>query len=100
VEQTGVFSGHDAALSGGFIRGMNRSLARTGIGIFEILTAPFPPYDPVATDYLAPRPVYPDNYAPGLLADSMFETDIHLGFAGGDVAPMFPGSRFRVFDNQ
>src|SRR6266508_723344 len=28
MEQTAVFSGHDAAFSGGFIRGVNRSLAR------------------------------------------------------------------------
>src|SRR6266568_905118 len=74
-----------------FGRGLNRSLARTGIGIYEVVTAPFPPYDPVCTDYLAPGPVYPDNYSPTLKEDSMFATDANLGFSGGDVMPMMPG---------
>jgi putative exosortase-associated protein (TIGR04073 family) len=99
IEQTGVFHGHDAAMSSGFITGVNRSLARTGMGIWEMITAPFPPYDPQRTAYLAPSPVYPDNYTPGPLADSTFETDTNLGFAGGDIIPIIPGSRFRIFDH-
>jgi putative exosortase-associated protein (TIGR04073 family) len=98
MEQTALFDGPDAAYGVGFMRGINRSLARTGVGIIEIVTAPFPPYDPLFTNYLAPAPVYPDNYMPDLLSDSMFATDTSLGFSGGDVAPMIPGSRFRIFD--
>src|SRR5712691_3885707 len=97
MEQTAVFDSPDTAYGVGFFRGLNRTLARTGVGIYEIVTAPFPPYDPVWTDYLAPGPVYPDNYQPGMLEDSMFATDSRLGFGGGDVAPMVPGSRFHVF---
>jgi putative exosortase-associated protein (TIGR04073 family) len=99
MEQTALFDGPDTAAGVGFVRGINRTLARTGIGLYEIVTFPFPPYHPVATDYLAPGPVYPDNYVPGILADSMFATDSQLGFSGGDVAPMIPGSRFKVFDS-
>ena|ERR1051325_10172794 len=98
MEQTAMFDGPDAAYGTGFIRGVNRTLARTGIGIFEVVTAPFPPYDPVFTDHFAPGPVHPDNNSPNLLEDSMFATDTNLGFSGGDVAPMIPGSRFRIFD--
>jgi len=98
MEQTGLFDGPDAAYGTGFVRGINRTMARTGIGIYEVVTAPFPPYDPVFTDHFAPGPVYPDNYLPGLLEDSMFATDSNLGFSGGDVAPFIPGSRFRIFD--
>src|SRR5439155_1887696 len=98
MEQTALVDGPDTAYGTGFIRGINRAMARTGIGIYEVVTAPFPPYDPVYTDYFAPGPVYPDNYLPGLLEDSMFATDTNLGFSGGDVAPMIPGSRFRIFD--
>lgn len=98
MEQTALFDGPDKAYGQGFVRGLNRTLARTGIGVYEVVTAPFPPYDPVFTDYLAPGPVYPDNYKPNLLEDSMFATDTNLGFSGGDVAPMIPGSRFRIFD--
>src|SRR6266571_8054474 len=98
MEQTALFDGPDMAYSTGFVQGLNRSLARTGIGIYEVVTAPFPPYDPVCTDHFAPGAVYPDNYLPGLLEDSMFATDSNLGFSGGDVAPFIPGSRFRIFD--
>ena len=98
MEQTALSDGPDVAYTTGFIRGLNRTLARTGLGAYEMVTAPFPPYDPVLTDYLAPTPVYPDSYRPGLVADSTFATDTDLGFSGGDVAPMIPGSRFRVFD--
>ena len=98
MEQTGLFDGPDAAYGAGFIRGLNRTLARTGVGIYEIVTAPLPPYDPVWTDYLSPSPVYPDNYTPNLAEDSTFATDANLGFSGGDVMPFIPGSRFRIFD--
>ena len=98
VEQTGLFDGPDTAYTTGFVHGLNRSLARTGIGVYEVVTAPFPPYHPVFTDHFAPGPVYPDNYTPGLIADSMFATDTELGYSGGDVFPFLPGCRFRVFD--
>ena len=98
MEQTALFQGPDMAYSTGFMHGLNRTLARTGIGVYEVVTAPFPPYHPVFTDQFAPGPVYPDNYTPGLIADSMFATDTELGYGGGDVLPFVPGMRFRVFD--
>jgi putative exosortase-associated protein (TIGR04073 family) len=98
MEQTELFDTPDATYTTGFIRGLNRTLARTGVGVYEIVTAPFPPYDPVFTDYLAPGPVYPDSYTPNLIEGSTFSTDANLGFAGGDVNPLIPGSRFRIFD--
>jgi putative exosortase-associated protein (TIGR04073 family) len=98
VEQTALFESSEAGYTTGFFRGLNRSIARTGIGVYEMVTAPLPPYGPVATRYLTPDPVYPDNYNPDLVEDSMFSTDTNLGFAGGDVVPMVPGSRFRIYD--
>ena len=98
IEQTGLFEQPGGHYATGFIRGLNKSLARTGVGIYEVVTAPFPPYDPVFTDYLSPNPSYPDNYRPDLIDDSLFATDTHMGFSGGDVAPYIPGSRFKVFD--
>ncbi len=94
VEETAVFESPDAGYTVGFVRGFDRSVARTGVGLFEIITFPFPPYHPIIS-----RPVYPDNYTPGLISDSMFDTDTYVGMSGGDVAPFFPGSRFKVFDN-
>jgi putative exosortase-associated protein (TIGR04073 family) len=98
VEQTAIFDKPGAHYTAGFVKGFNRSLVRTGVGVYEVVTAPLPPYDPVLTTYISPDPVYPDNYKPGILADAMFSTDTDLGFSGGDVAPYIPGSRFRVFD--
>ena len=99
MEQTALFESPEMAYTTGFIRGINKSLARTGIGIYEILTSPFPPYDPVFTDYLTVDPVYPESYRPGMLADPAFGADTTMGFAGGEVFPFAPNSRFRIFDN-
>src|SRR5215467_12139035 len=98
VEQTALNEGPETAYTYGFIKGLNRTLARTGVGIYEVITAPIPPYDPVWTSYLTPNAPYPDNYRPMILEDSLFATDTNLGFSGGDVAPYIPGSRFRIFD--
>ena len=99
IEQTAVFESPSAGYTAGFVSGLNRTLARTGLGIYEIITAPFPPYHPIWTSYLSPGPVYPESYKPGLISDSTFDTDTYTGFSGGDVAPFIPGSRFRMFDN-
>jgi putative exosortase-associated protein (TIGR04073 family) len=101
-EEAALFESPDTSYSTGFVRGIDRTLARTGIGLIEIVTAPIPlpgvGYGPMCTDYLSPTPVYPDNYTPGMMAGSMYETDTYLGYGGGDVAPFVPGSRFSVFD--
>ncbi len=98
VEQSALFDGTPNGYGSGFIRGLNRTLARTGIGVYEMVTAPFPPYDPVFTSYLSPNPVFPDSYKPGIKESSEFATDAYLGFSGVDIAPMMPGSRFFIFD--
>ena len=100
VEQTALFDQPGAHYSLGFIRGFTKSVARTGVGVYEVVTFPFPPYEPVFTDYLSPNPVYPDNYHPDLIDGSLFATDVNMGFSGGDVAPYIPGSRFKIFDTQ
>lgn len=99
LEQTALWHGPETAYTTGAIRGFNRSLARTAIGITEILTFPFPKYDFQYSHKFSPKPVYPDNYRPNLISDSLFAPDTSLGFAGGDCFPMVPGSRFRIFDN-
>jgi len=99
VEQTVLFDGPDKGYTLGFFRGLNKSLVRTGVGVYEMVTAPLPPYDPVMTHYLPAENVYPDSFKPDRLADQTMATDTHMGFSGGDIAPMVPGSRFRVFDN-
>ena len=98
AEQTYLTDGPEVAYTTGVIKGFTKSLALTGVGIYEIVTAPFPPYDPPFPDYLPANPVYPDSYTPRVFAGSTFETDTHIGFSGGDIAPFIPGSRFSIFD--
>ena len=119
VEQTALWEGPDTAYTKGFIRGFNRTVARTAVGAWEVITFPFAPYEPkfANTNILAPDhtvrvtrypwgglnlsadPIYPASYKPGLISDSTFSPDSSLGFSGGDVAPFLPFSRFRVFDS-
>lgn len=104
VEQTLLTDGAPSAYTTGVIRGFNRSLVRTGVGLYEVVTAPIPSYDPI----LRPGgpilhdatvdPAFPDSYKPRTIGDSTIATDTTLGFSGGDVAPFIPGSRFHVFD--
>lgn len=99
VEQTSVLCSPNEGYTVGVIRGFDRSVARTGLGLYEMITFPFPPYHPVATKYFTPGPAYPESYKPGLISDPLFDTDTYTGFSGGDIAPFIPGSRFKVFDN-
>jgi len=117
MEQTAAWDGPETVPTTGLLRGINRSFARTGIGIYEIVTAPFPSYDPVFVPKgpmypdptlasvgnknwggmrLPERPVYPTAYRPGTMTDSTFEPDSSVGFSSGDAFPMVPGSRFRT----
>ena len=121
VEQTGIWESPNRAYTDGVIRGFNRSVARTAVGVWEIVTFPIPTtsegtYDAILTpksplypditvkNYTYPwgglalteDPIYPESYAPGLPSNSVWDTDTYLGFSTGDVAPMIPGSRFSI----
>ena len=98
VEQTGVFYSPNEAYTRGVIEGFNRTLVRTGLGVYEIATFPIPSYDPILTDYLAPNPVYPANYKPAVVSTTTFETGVNVGFSGGSIAPWIPGNRFYIFE--
>lgn len=117
MEQTYLWEGPESSYTTGVIRGFNRSVVRTVVGAYEIVTFPLPPYGPLMTstnriypDYsvanssypwggmvLPEKPVYPENYRPAILSDSLYSTETSLGFSEGDVAPMIPGSRFKIF---
>ena len=121
MEQTYIWDGTDQTYTTGFFRGLNRSVARTALGAFEVATFPLPTptYNAMFTSKsrvypdatvrnksypwggmtFSEHPTYPDSFKPGLIEDSTFHTDTALGFSGGDVAPFIPGSRFKIFDN-
>ena len=99
IEQTSVWNGPWDGVTAGVVRGADRSLERTGLGLVEIITAPFPPYHPIFTKYIPPEPGSPDSYVPDLPDDPTFATDTSIGFSGGDEAEIIPGSRFDVFNH-
>jgi putative exosortase-associated protein (TIGR04073 family) len=101
IEQTAVFGSPDQAMTTGLFHGVDRSLERTGAGLYEVLTFPIPNYSPgdYGPIFRPTDPVYPDSYKPNWIADQMLSPDTALGFGGGDIAPFVPGSRFRIFDN-
>jgi len=93
-EQAYLWDGPDASLGSGIVRGINRTIGRTAVGAFEVLTFPIPS-DP----YFKPElPVYADSYKPGILDSSTVRTDTALGFDSTDVAPFISGSRFKIFE--
>ena len=100
-EQTAVFGSPVESYSTGIFNGFNKSVERTFVGAYEVVTFPIPNHG--YKDYSAilhpADPVYPDSYKPNWLSDAILNPDTNLGFAGGDIAPIIPGSRFHVFDN-
>lgn len=112
IEQAGLWEGPDQAFSTGLVRGMGRTMARTAVGFSEVITAPFPPYTPyhfpekwfrdpttkLRAEPFSVNPPYPDAYQPRLFSDTIFHTDSRIGFSGGEIIPLVPGSRFRVFE--
>lgn len=92
-EQTYLYDGPQVAATRGFIHGLNRTIARTAVGAFEVVTFPIP-----SKPYIKPDgAVYPDSFKPGPTDSSTITTDRVLGFDGQDVAPFIPGSRFTIF---
>jgi putative exosortase-associated protein (TIGR04073 family) len=99
VQQTMLYDSPNANYHTGMVRGFTKTMARTGVGLYEILTFPIPSYDPICTDYITPLPVYPDGLKPGLPDQPVFYPDTDLGFSGGTIGGFIPGGTFRVFDN-
>lgn len=117
-EQTALWDGPSQGPTG-FARGFTRAMARTGVGIYEVVTFPLPPYRPVFAQKaplypdasvktrnaswggleLSEKPVQPASFTPIFPFNGVFDTDKNLGFSGGAVAPWLPGNRFTVLDN-
>ena len=100
IEQTTVLKSRDEGYTTGVFHGINRSLERTGAGLYEVATFPFPNHKPhdFGPVFFPAEPVNPDSYKPIWYSDQMTSPDTALGFGGGDMAPFIPGSRFHVFD--
>jgi putative exosortase-associated protein (TIGR04073 family) len=100
MEQTAVIEGPDLEFTTGAFKGMDRSIRRTAAGFYEVATFPFPNHKPknYGPIFQPEMPVYPDSYRTQIMSDQITSPDTSLGFGGGDIVPMIPGSRFHVFD--
>lgn len=124
VEQTTVWEGADKGITTGVIRGFNRSVARTAIGVAEVATffAPWPtgdgqwtyeasytPDGPLYPDYsvatyhdnwgglrLPEEPGTPDSYRTQWPATGVLSTDSEIGVTGGAILPIYPFGRFSI----
>ncbi len=99
IEQSSLWDGPNTGYTEGVVKGVNKTLARTGVGLYEVITAPLPPYHPIWTSYLSPSPAFPDSYKPGLRSSQALSPDDRIWFSGGTILPWLPGNRFRIFDN-
>lgn len=106
IEQSEIFDANNGGFTKGLVTGFDRSMVRTGVGLYEVVTFPIPSYDPPLANYLNPGPGlpssgpnFPSSYTPGRMSNPLFDTDTYTGFSGGDVVPFVPGSRFNVLDN-
>jgi putative exosortase-associated protein (TIGR04073 family) len=101
IEQTAIFGSPDQSRTVGIIHGFDRTIARTGVGLYEIVTFPIPnhPMGDYGAIFRPTDSVYPDSYKPNWGVTSTLQPNASLDFSGGDVAPLIPGSRFRIFDN-
>lgn len=99
IEQSSLWDGPNNGFTTGVVKGFNKSMARTGVGLYEVLTFPIPSYDPLWTSYLTPNANFPDSYKPGFRASQALSTDDRIWFSGGTIMPWMPGNRFRIFDN-
>ncbi len=123
VEQTTLWEGTQKGNTVGFIRGFNRSVARTAIGVAEVATffAPWPksggwtydavytPDGPMYPDYsmttytepfggmrLTEYGATPDSYNHSYPATGAMDTDGEMGITGGSILPFYPFGKFQL----
>ena len=100
IEQTALFDQPGGHYATGFIRGLTKTFARTGVGIYEVVTAPFPPYDPVLHRLPLAQPrVSGQLPARTSLTIQCLRRTTDMGFSGGDIAPYIPGQPVQDFQH-
>jgi putative exosortase-associated protein (TIGR04073 family) len=100
IEQSSLFDGTEKGQTDGVVTGFGQTIARTGMGIIDVVTfpIPYPSYKAWGTNIVPADVQWPDSYKPGSRGAQALATDDNLGFAGGTIMPWVPGNRFRIFD--
>lgn len=95
TEQTYLADGPVVAQSYGYVHGFTKTVQRTLVGAFDIVTFPIPT-DPLISPS---EPVFPASYTPGMAANLGVGTDKYIGVEGGAVLPTVGGSQFNPLSN-
>lgn len=90
TEQTYLADGPVVAQTYGMVHGISRTIQRTVVGAFEVVTFPIPT-DPLIHPV---EPVYPDSNPPRMKGGLGVATDQYLGFQDTSVLPFIAGSDF------
>jgi len=94
AEQTALADGPTVAMTYGFVHGIVRTVERTAVGVFDIVTFPIPT-DPIM---LPVNPVFPDSQPPQMIGNVSAGATEYLGISGGAVTPFLPGVTFNPLD--
>lgn len=94
-EQTYLADGAMAANTTGVVHGVARTLQRTVVGVFDIVTFPIPTDPLIKPEY----PVLPDSQSQAPIGSFGVGSDQYLGFQDSAVLPFSPGSEFSVSTN-
>ncbi len=95
TEQTYLADGPIAARSYGVVHGVARTIQRTAVGAFDIVTFPIPT-DPLITPS---EPVYPDSVKPQMAGNMGVFSSRHVGIDNGAVLPGLGTAMFDPLEN-
>lgn len=95
TEQTYLADGPTVAMSYGKVHGIARTIQRTAVGAFDIVTFPIPT-EPLITPS---EPVYPDSVKPQMAGNLGVESSQYIGFGSGAVLPGLGTAMFNPLEN-
>ena len=93
AEQNALVMG--SSPSYGLVHGFTRTIARTAVGVYEVVTFPIPT-DPIIYPV---GPVFPDSQERQQLGNFGIGSDQFIGFQDAGVLPFVPGSEFNPLQN-
>ena len=95
TEQTYLADGPTVAGSYGLVHGVARTIQRTAVGAFDIVTFPIPT-EPLI---IPSEPVYPDSVRPQMAGNLGLDSSHYVGFSGGAVLPGIGPAMFNPLEN-
>ena len=95
TEQNSIALDSDGSPGYGLVHGFARTIERTAVGAFEVVTFPIPT-QPIIYPV---NPVFPDSQERSQIGYAGIGSDQFIGFQDSSVAPFIPGSEFNPLQN-